>query len=128
MLLADRAIRVARRAWTRAQWRDLVALYEMLHLPPGPECRLQSLAAASTVGRHMLVYYGFRAVPAGFDQLLVHSLNDVGVVTKDRKFAGLKDVRGSGLPRNGSGSCPSENLAVRQGFEPWIQVLARITV
>jgi hypothetical protein len=71
----------------RQSMPESFAFYEMLHLPPGPECRLQSLATASTVGRRLLVYYGFRDVPAGFDQLLVQSLNQVGVVTGDRKFA-----------------------------------------
>jgi len=63
--------------------------YEMLYLSPGPECQPQPLATASTIGRRLLLYYGFRDVPAGFDQLLVQSLNDFGVVTNDRKFAGI---------------------------------------
>jgi hypothetical protein len=66
--------------------------YEMMYVPPGPDCRPQPLAAASTAGRRLLVYYGFRDVPSGFDELLERSLNDVGVVTDYGEYAVLGRV------------------------------------
>jgi hypothetical protein len=65
------------------------ASYELRFLSPGPECRAQSLATTSTLGRRLLVYLGFPDVPAGFDELLMQSLNEIGVVTRSRKFARL---------------------------------------
>jgi hypothetical protein len=65
------------------------ASYEMRFLSPGPECRAQPLATTSTLGRRLLVYLGFPDMPAGFDELLMQSLNEIGVVTQSPKFARL---------------------------------------
>ena len=92
--------------------------YEMMFLSPGPECRAQSLETISAHGRRLLVYLGFPDVPAGFDKLLVHSLNEIGVVTRSREFARLGrafvvDLKEPGLPTDLPGRVPQEPAGER---------------
>jgi hypothetical protein len=64
-------------------------IVEVAHRPDGSECRHDELAAAVSDVPRVLLYLGFRFddAPAGFDDLLVGRLSQVGSVTAYRPFA-----------------------------------------
>jgi hypothetical protein len=62
---------------------------EMLHVSPGPDCRGRPLEQITHGARRLLVYFGFRDAPDGFEDLLFHDLTEIGVVTSYNEFAGL---------------------------------------
>src|SRR4030095_15972475 len=62
---------------------------EMTHLPPGADCRSRPLEKIPGSAHRLLVYFGFRDVPPGFESLLFQDLAKVGVVTEYEQFAGL---------------------------------------
>jgi hypothetical protein len=68
--------------------REGGALYEMEYRRPGPACAGRPLEPVPG-GARLLVYLGFRDVPAGFETLLMHTLDEVGARTGYREFAGL---------------------------------------
>jgi len=59
------------------------------YAPPGRNCSPNELRAALDGRRRVLVYFGFGFgdLPTGFDDLLLHSLGELGVITAAREFA-----------------------------------------
>jgi hypothetical protein len=64
---------------------------ELSYQPPGSACDRDALRRALAPFRRALVYLGFRFddVPAGFDDLLLSSLAQLGRVTEPELFAGV---------------------------------------
>jgi hypothetical protein len=58
--------------------------YEMTYEPPGPRCRTPLERPPDT--RRLLVFLGFPDVPDGFERLLKHSLDQVGMTTRSREY------------------------------------------
>ena len=53
-------------------------MYEVTHESDEATCQRNELRDALKDRRRVLVYLGFRDVPAGFDDLLLHSLEELG--------------------------------------------------
>jgi hypothetical protein len=64
-------------------------IFEVAHSDPGSECQRNQLRDALKDQRRVLVYLGFPDVPSGFDDLLLRSLSQLGVITAQRRFADI---------------------------------------
>jgi hypothetical protein len=78
-----------------------LAGYEVRHVSNPKDCRGDELASAIRSHRRALVYLGFRDVPEGFDDVIVHQLAELGTVTAYREFtsvsrAAIIDLRPAG--------------------------------
>jgi hypothetical protein len=65
------------------------AMYEARHVNADSACQQNPLREVLKGRRRLLVYAGFRDGPPGFDDLLLHSLEELGAVSAYREFAEL---------------------------------------
>ena len=63
--------------------------YEVRHVQNPQDCDGDELAAALKNHPRVLVYLGFRDVPEGFDDLLLHRLSELGAVSAYRDFTDI---------------------------------------
>jgi hypothetical protein len=68
---------------------DGSAMYEVTHESEEGRCRHDELREALRDRRRVLVYLGFRDVPAGFDDLLLHGLEELGAISSFYQFSQL---------------------------------------
>ena len=61
----------------------------MTHESDEATCRRNELRDALKDRRRVLVYLGFRDVPTGFDDLLLHSLEELGAISAFYQFSQL---------------------------------------
>jgi hypothetical protein len=65
------------------------AMYEARHVRSDAACQQNQLRDVLKDHRRLLVYAGFRDGPPGFDDLLLHSLEELGAVSDYSEFAML---------------------------------------
>lgn len=65
------------------------AMFEARHVGDSAACQPNQIRDALTDHRRVLVYAGFRDMPAGFDDLLLRSLEEIGAVSAYNEFADL---------------------------------------
>ena len=68
---------------------DGSAMYEVSHESVETTCGRNELRDALKDRRRVLVYLGFRDVPSGFDDLLLHSLEELGTISAYYEFSQL---------------------------------------
>ncbi len=66
---------------------DGASILTVRYMGPESNCRRDSLRDALSGYRRVLVYFGFKDVPEGFDDLLLQSLDDLGVIKASYKLA-----------------------------------------
>lgn len=81
------------------RFSDGGVMYQMAHVGGEADCRRDQLADALRDHRRVLVYLGFRDVPDGFKDLLLLSLDRIGVMTTfsdftELSFAAVIDLHG----------------------------------
>ena len=95
----------------------------MAHVAPGSACQGDRLYDALKDQRRVLVYLGFRDVPAGFESLLIRSLKSLGEISAYAEFtplslAAVVDIRprvpGAGESR-ASGRSPAAGPSGLEG-------------
>jgi hypothetical protein len=67
-------------------------IFEVGHQSPGPDCQRNQLGDALKNAHRVLVYLGMRFEPDGFDELLLNSLSEIGVLRALQHFDGIGGV------------------------------------
>jgi hypothetical protein len=66
-----------------------LAGYQVRHVPNPKDCQGDELADSVRNHQRVLVYLGFRDIPEGFDDVIVHRLAELGTVTAYREFTNV---------------------------------------